>query len=412
VSLLFELDGLRRGPEAGAIAPAWVLVVQGRITHAGPRPPSSVPPGCPVLKGGWAVEPLADAHVHLHLSGEVPREARRAVASLGREAALERVLDLLERYRRRGIAAVRDGGDPHGLALSAAAIANRRPERYAALLPAGQPVRRAGHYGGFLAEGVGDVAQGLRVLERNRAGGATHAKILATGVNSLEEAGAAGAPQFSRLELEALVRGARGLGLGVMVHANGPLAQVLPAAPDTVEHGFWLTREDMETMAARGIGWVPTLGAWAELGRSPDLTPSQLLVVAATARRHRQEVGEGLVLGVHLLAGSDAGTPGVPHGEGLLRELEHLSGAGFSPAQALASSTWSARTLCERELGRPLGALGVGEVAGLLWLAQDPAVEPQALGRPQGVYLGGVWTPGLEKAERSQEVNDSNLLIG
>lgn len=404
MSLLFQLEGMRRGPRAEALAPAWVLIRDGRVVHAGPRRPEALPPGCATVRGGWAVEPLADAHVHLHLAGAVPRQERLAVTTLGRGAALGRILALLEDYRRRGCAAVRDGGDPHGLTLAAAEVANRSPERYAAVLPAGEPVRRAGHYGGFLAAGVETVGQGLRLLQANRAAGATHAKILATGVNSLEEPGAVGPAQFSRTELDALVRGARDLGLAVMVHANGPLPEVLPTAPDTVEHGFWLERVDLELMAERGIGWVPTLGAWAELCRNPDLTPPQQAVVAATDRRHRQEVAEGAALGVSLLAGSDAGTPGVPHGDGLWRELVRLSGAGLSGAQALASATWSSRSLCERGLERHLGGLEEGGRAGLLWVSRDPVLDLGALERPWGVHLGGAWTPAAGAPETLHEI--------
>lgn len=395
-NLLVVLEGLRRGPQAAVISPAWVLIWEGEVVHAGPTPPQGRPEPCLVLKGGWAVEPLADAHVHLHLAGDTDPAVRRVVAGLGREAALERILDLLRGCRLRGIAAVRDAGGPRGLALEAARIANRHPERYAAVAAAGEPLCKAGGYGGFLARGAEDLGEALRRVEENRRAGAAYLKILATGANSLEEFGAVGPVQFSQEELSAIARESRGAGLGVMVHANGPLQTILGCRPDTLEHGFWLEEADLETLAEERIGWTPTLEAWAVLADRTELTERQRDVQQITYSRHRQEVAQGASRGICLLAGSDAGTPGVLHGDGLLGEVARLAEVGLAKPRALAASTWSARVLCEEALGRPLGGLDVGRKAGFVWVGNDPGEDLAALGTPLGVYLGGQWTPGTQ----------------
>jgi len=394
--LLFYLEGLRRGPTAEAIVPAWLLVVDGEIIHVGSLPPPNAPSEVLFAQGGWAIEPLADAHVHLVLNG-AGESARRDPADLfsERDETQHRVLCLLEDYRRQGIAAVRDGGDPSAVTLAAAPLANADPGRYAALLPSGGVIRREGSYGSFLGRGVGGVQEATRLLHRNRELGATHAKILATGLNSLDRAGSVGPPQFSAKELAVICREAWSLGTAPMIHANGPMSEVLEAGPGTVEHGFWLDPEDLATMARRAIGWTPTLGAWAELESRPGLTEIQRSVVRQTDARHRDEVRRGWRLGVSILAGSDAGSPGVSHQGGLCREIARLQESGFTNGAGLATSTWGSRTLCEAELGRPLGGLNTGGPAGFLWLAADPVQFLNALSRPQGVYLGGCWTSGV-----------------
>jgi len=391
-NLCLALDGARFGPRAAALTPAWLWVRQGMVEHLAAHPPAELPVDTVYLQGGWAVEPLADAHVHLFLCGAFSKEERAATARLDRDEALQRILDLLADYRGRGIAAVRDGGDPHGLALEAAEVANRHPDRYAAVGPSGEPVFRRGLYGGFLGAGVETPREAARLLERNRRRGATQAKLLATGLNSLDRPGQVGPHQFSPKELREVTAAARALELPTMAHANGPLGAVLSSAPTSVEHGFWAEPQDLAVLAGQGVAWVPTVGAWARLAAHPGLTPAQKQVVAATDRRHREAIAEGVRLGVRLTAGSDAGTPGVRHGAGLLEEIERLAAAGLGRAAALATGTYRARRLCRGGTDRALDGLVSGGPGGFLWLAADPVADPEALSSPRGVFLGGTWS--------------------
>ncbi len=392
-NLCLALDGARSGPDATPLAPAWLWVRHGTVEHLAGHAPPELPPDTLWVRGGWAIEPLAEAHGHLFLDGAREPEIRARTAALPRQAALERILAVLESYRSLGIAAVRDGGDPHGLALEATQFANSRPERYAVVLPAGEPVFRRGQYGGFLGQGVETTADAARLLDQNRRRGATHAKILATGLNSLDTPGQVGPVQFLPEELLAIAAAARGLALPLMVHANGPLTEVLAASPASVEHGFGCSPADRQRMATRNIPWVPTLGAWAELADHPGVTPDQVRVVRETDGNHRRDVRDGHALGVRIVAGSDAGTPGVAHGRGLLREIERLAAAGLSPEAALAAATHTSRSLCQTESHRPLGGLVPGKPAGFVWLAEDPLANPSTLEQPRGVFLGGTWSP-------------------
>ena len=127
---------------AEGLRDAWFLVRGGRVEAAGEgrgqAPPA--PTGLPIVRAAMAVEPLCDAHVHLFLSGSFDAAERKAVSELPPEGALARILELLRTYRRMGIAALRDGGDPHGLALEAARVAAARPDLYARVFPSGEPL--------------------------------------------------------------------------------------------------------------------------------------------------------------------------------------------------------------------------------------------------------------------------------
>ncbi|MBI5440566.1 MAG: amidohydrolase family protein [Deltaproteobacteria bacterium] len=396
-TFLLRPDGLRRGPLCDSVPEPWVFILDGSVAAVAPGPAPELPEGTPVLRGGWLVEPLADAHVHLSLSGSRDVAERRRVGALGREASLERVLGLLQEYRRAGIAVVRDGGDRTGIVLEAAATANRRPDRFAAVRPAGEAVYRAGFYGSFLGSGARDVREAAALLERNRALGATLAKFLATGLNGLVRAGEVEPGGFSEAELSELISVAHALGLPPMIHANGPLGGLARClAPETtLEHGFWMASDDLADLAKAGAAWTPTVGAWAALD-GLGLPAQQLAVVGETHGRQLQAVREAEAAGVELLAGSDAGTPGVEHVSGLFGELGRLREAGLRASSALAASCSSTRRRLERALGRPVGSLELGEPAGFVWLEADPVSQPEALRCPWAVFLGGAWTGSRE----------------
>ena len=190
------------------------------------------------------------------------------------------------------------------------------------------------------------------------AAGVSQVKVLATGLNSLDEPGRVEGAPFSSDDLVEIARAARREGLPLMVHANGSLERIPAMGPDTVEHGFWLDAEgDPLRMAQEGISWTPTVTAWSSLADHPALTVEQKRVVSATHRRHLEEIRMGASIGVTILPGSDAGTPGVEHVSGFYREVAALGEAGLPSEKVLATSAAFARKL--------LGRGGSGAACGL-----------------------------------------------
>jgi imidazolonepropionase-like amidohydrolase len=86
---------------------------------------------------------------------------------------------------------------------------------------------------------------------------------------------------------------------------------------------------------------------------------------------HAEHVALAHQLGVPILAGSDAGSPGVPHGGGLIDELHHMQAAGLPVAAVIRSATAAPR----RHWGMPAIALGVGQEADLVLLEKSPFRE-------------------------------------
>src|SRR5215472_17333662 len=95
-------------------------------------------------------------------------------------------------------------------------------------------------------------------------------------------------------------------------------------------------------MRDRQIAWVPTFApVQVQIDRAADLGWSETIV--ANLRRiidsHRDMLRGAHELGVTIVAGSDAGSCGVPHGFGLLRELEQMESAGVPPMAVMKSAT-------------------------------------------------------------------------
>lgn len=90
--------------------------------------------------------------------------------------------------------------------------------------------------------------------------------------------------------------------------------------------------------------------------------------------------------GVRVLAGTDAPNPGLLHGASVHRELQHLVGAGLTPAEALAAATSAPAEvfgLTDR------GVIEVGTRADLLLVAGDPTTDITATQSVEAVWVLG-----------------------
>jgi hypothetical protein len=124
---------------------------------------------------------------------------------------------------------------------------------------------------------------------------------------------------------------------------------------------------------------------WAEETHSRDLgTPAERAPISRWVRgavraMHRADV--------RMLAGSDAGTPGVYWGIGLHQELELLVSAGLTEAEALRAATLAPAEY----LGAAdsLGTVEPGQVADLVLLDADPLADITNTQRISGVVLRG-----------------------
>lgn len=205
--------------------------------------------------------------------------------------------------------------------------------------------------------------------------------------------------------LVAGIRTAKELGLRTTVHVDNDrhARMAIEAGADGLEHiPSDLSDETIRLMVAKGITLTPTMVAFERMSqfmsgasmddplaqhwveptvfeslKSPGSWVAKYRNSAETKEffiqryeRQRSALRRAVAGHVTILAGSDAGNPGVFHGPGLIHELELLvSEGGMTPSAALVSATGAAA----KRLGNSkIGRIAPGAFADLVVLDEDP----------------------------------------
>ena len=170
-------------------------------------------------------------------------------------------------------------------------------------------------------------------------------------------------------------------GARVAIHTMAPHTPALAvrAGVDSIEHGLYLTADDLGLLGDRGGAWVPTIGN--------VLKVMAMLGQGSTGAR---VLGEGLEnvartlplaeeAGVAVLTGTDLG---LAHGE-VAEEAALLRSNGLTNAAAVNAATHAAY----RYLG--ISYLAPGASADLVLFAEDPATDVAVLGHPAAAMRAG-----------------------
>lgn len=314
-------------------------------------------------EGWWAVPGLVDAHSHLaadelRLAPTVPDEVRqRAYACLDRGTFL--IVD-------------KGWADDQVIATLSDMPPRDRPDFEGA---ARMIATEDGYYPGFAVETDAD---GLSdVVAEAAETGAGWVKL----VGDWPRRGRGAVANFDESSLAQAVRIAHDGGARVAIHTMAPdvPSAAVRAGIDSIEHGPFLTADDLDALADRGGAWVPTVLRVEEtadmLGH--DSSGGRLLLegldnVAALLA--------DVPAGVTVMAGTDLATE--PGDVG--REVGRLVARGLDPSRALAAATSAPRAY----LGMAPG-FEVGAPADAVFFESDPLEDPSVLTRPIAVMRHG-----------------------
>lgn len=290
--------------------------------------------------------PLFDAHTHVSMSGG-ELDPERRVAALQREPAVilgeatQRTRDLLA----MGVFGMRDGGDKDGvgLQLSTTSRSGSEVSGSARVHSPGAGIHRQGRYGSFFCCPIEAHASPADCVASRIGGGADHVKIVPTGIINFKKGAVTASPQFSAVEVEALVRTAHEGKRTVMAHASGAdgIENAIKGGVDTIEHAYFVRKEQLEKMAEHDIIWVPTFAPVHRQIIHADIMGWDASVMGHLRRildGHAASLQYALQLGVRVLVGSDAGSYGVPHALGLIEEMRLIEAAGMPATTVLATA--------------------------------------------------------------------------
>lgn len=331
---------------------------------------------CTILPG------LVDSHVHLFMSGTSDRDAREHQLVADYLEVRDSITRRLENALSCGVIAVRDGGDGNGHALR---YKNEFSEAESVIVKAaGRAWRKPGRYGKLIGGPVPEGETLARAVEKNRDSGCDHAKIVNSGLNSLKQFGRQTPPQFYSEEMKQAVKTAKSLGLKVMVHANGeiPVRIAADAGCDSVEHGFFMGRDNLARMADKGVFWTPTAFTMKGYAENPGGADAEINIAKRNLDHQLEQIRMARELGVFVAVGTDAGSLGVHHGFAVIEELGLLMTAGFSIEEAVKCASRNGSAL----LGLDGGVLSVGEKASFITVPGPPADLPQSLKKVRAVY--------------------------
>jgi hypothetical protein len=263
---------------------------------------------------------MIDCHVHISLNGIDFKKSREDLMKDTRK----HIKNVLLEYKNRNITVLRDGGDNLGISYIARDIAKEEGITLKTPLHA---VYKKGYYGNFLGKGVKDIDEFKNLFKELKNKKIDHLKIIISGIVSFDEYKNVGDIGFKYSELDYIVKLAKDNNLPVMAHVNSVkgIDMAIRCGVDTIEHGYFIIKEQLQAIKEKDIIWVPTL---SPLGNVLDAKDKKFIkninVIERTYNEHLNMVKEAYDLNVKMAIGSDSGCYGVFHGQGLLDEINHF----------------------------------------------------------------------------------------
>jgi imidazolonepropionase-like amidohydrolase len=377
------IDGTGREPVRDGV----ILIDGDQIAAVGARSEVPIPPDAEVLdwSGSTAMPGLIDAHEHLGIDlgdeeGQLEQPVEYTVARCVRTARL---------IVSAGITTIRDCGERGAVgpvmkrAIDDGIVPGPR------MVAAGRNLCRTGGHGwkmGLQADGPDGLRQAVRALVRE---GSDVIKIMASG--GISTAGSTVmAPEFTDEEFVAVIDEAHRRGRRVAAHGHGGpgVASAVRAGVDSIEHGLFLTHEDIALMVEHGTYLVVTAGSFHVIRDSPNIPQFQKDKVGNAIDAHRGMLARTRGTGLRIAVGTDE-----CHGR-LWFEMQLLHEVGYEPLEAISAATASGADLLG--FADRVGTLEVGKLADVIAIPGDPLADLRRIEQVGTVLKGGVPQPADE----------------
>ncbi len=395
------IDGTGQSPWRNVL----ILIENGRFAVVAPEQEAAIPSGCELIDASrYTVLPgLIDCHVHLVGSGD-PRDGAFGVTEFTRSipavtlACYKNALKDLE----AGWTTVRDAACRYFADVALRDAINRGelngPRVWCCGLgitsTAGHMDREkylAPHFSlpgpSAVADDPTEARKAVRLMLRNNV---DFIKINATLTEHVRRYFGYCAPEMTRETMAAIFEEAHWHGRRVTAHCyGGPGATwAIEEGIDGIEHGFYLSDEQLDMMADRGTVLCPTLSVVGRFREKGDaaLPPGDPYLPAwrEKAVAHAWDmVRRARKRGVKIICGTDAAMPFVYHGTNAY-ELEMLVEAGLTPIEAIVAATRAAADAIDF---KDVGTVAPGRFADLVCVDGDPLDDIKILQDLSRVHL-------------------------
>ena len=388
MSTVFTHCSLFTGTSEKVVQDAWFAVDDdGKVAQTGTgQAPSATEM---VDLGGQYVTPgLTNVHTHITLDPTTGDggTSRGVVASTVR--AVEHLHDLL----KSGVTYIRECGSSWDIDIALKAMRDQgQLTQVPEMMPSGKCFSMTGGHGdmpnaAYVVDSPDEMRKAVRIALKK---GAKAIKVIATG-GVMTPNDFMDDPQLSVAEMHVAVEEAHHKGHIVAAHAEGNpgIMNAIQAGVDSIEHGFYVTDDEIDLMLKQGTYLTPTLVAdWAIPTFAKGKIPDWEVKKAADALDDLyKNIMNAFRRGVPLTLGTDAGTPFNDFTMSPV-ELELMVEQGMTPFEAFSTSVNGAKLM---GIADQYGTLEQGKFADFLVLEKDPMADVKAFQqKDKQVYQGG-----------------------
>lgn len=362
---------------------AWFTVDdQGRIADLGtgqaPQADEEVD-----LQGQYVMPGIINAHTHIFMNS-LTNQLYNITETEGTLQALENLRSAL----KAGQTYIRDCGCIFDIDIKLQKYRQQHPFVGPNIMASGRPMSITGGHGDFAEGENGEATWGHIVdsedemrhaVRLNFKEGARNIKVMSTG-GVMSATDHVDDTELSLAEMKTAVAEAHSKHMTVAAHAEGGrgIHNAIVAGVDSVEHGCYVSDDDIQLMIEKGTFITPTLIAGWSIehygkGKLPQYMMDKTLEMVDA---HFKNVGKAIQAGVKIAFGTDAGCPFDRFADAP-KEFELMVQAGATNFQSLQAAGLGAAQLLQ--IDQDYGTIEKGKFADFLVLDQDPLADVTAV---------------------------------